>query len=143
MADRLTGGCLCEDIRYTVTAHPKVVSVCHCRNCRKQSGSYRAVNWIVAEGDLVISGELATYKDVGESGKAVLRQFCARCGSPIRTLAEGMPGLAILKAGTLDETVENAPERASYVDNAAAWELLALDCPQFKRGPTPSPQTTK
>ncbi|MGM5024046.1 GFA family protein [Tardiphaga sp. 367_B4_N1_1] len=134
MVDRLSGGCLCGSIRYTVTASPTVVSLCHCRNCRKQSGSTRSINWIVQEQDLAVTGELATYCDTGESGKAVLRQFCPRCGSPIRTLAEVMPGLAILKAGSLDDTAPNVPQRASYTANAAAWELLALDCPQFQRG---------
>ena len=136
MVDRLSGGCLCGDVRYVVTASPTVVSLCHCRNCRKQSGSYRAVNWILPENELSIDGQLATYLDKGDSGRAVLRQFCPRCGSPVRTLAEAMPGLVILKAGTLDETAHDLPQRASYIVNAAAWELSALECPQFQRGAT-------
>ena len=134
--DLLHGGCLCGSVRYTVAMPPTSVSLCHCRNCRKQSGSNRSTNWVVPASALVIEGELSTYHDHGDSGKAVLRQFCGRCGSPIRTLAEVLPGLAVLKAGTLDETPPNEPNYALYTVNAAGWELRGLDCALFEKMPT-------
>lgn len=132
----LNGGCLCGRVRYTVVAPPKSVSLCHCLHCRKQSGSNRSMNWLVPEGDLKIVGELSTYRDTGDSGKPVLRQFCGRCGSPIRTLAEVLPGLAVLKAGTLDEAPAVPPHYALYTVRAAAWETEGLVCPSFERMPT-------
>jgi len=128
---RLSGGCLCGDIRYTVTAKPAGVSICNCRHCRKQSGSHRSLNWLVPEGDLAITGPLATFEDMGDSGKPVLRQFCPRCGSPIRTVAQSIPGFDVLKSGTLDETPPDAPRFAIYGDRAASWEAEALPCPVF------------
>jgi len=133
---KLTGGCLCGSVHYTVVAPPKSVSLCHCLNCRKQSGSNRSMNWLVALDDLVITGELTTYTDTGDSGKPVLRQFCGRCGSPIRTLAEVLPGLAVLKAGTLDEASSIPPNYALYTVRAAAWEMQGLGCPTFEGMPT-------
>ena len=135
----LTGGCLCGKVRYQVTTPPKSISVCHCRNCRKQSGSHRSLNWLVPKEALVIEGELSTFNDTGDSGKPVLRQFCGNCGSPIRTLAELLPGLAVLKAGTLDATPDELPNYALYAINAAPWEFKGLDCPIFER----MPATTK
>ena len=132
----LHGGCLCGSVRYTVATPPKSVSVCHCRHCRKQSGSHRSFNWVIHLDALAINGELATYEDTGDSGEPVLRQFCARCGSPIRTLAALMPGLAVLKAGTLDETPPEVPNYALYAVHAAPWELQGLECPIFEGMPT-------
>jgi len=134
----LNGGCLCGSVRYTVATPPKSVSLCHCRSCRKQSGSNRSLNWLVPDDALVITGELSTYRDVGDSGKPVLRQFCGRCGSPIRTLAEVLPGLAVLKAGTLDETPSVTPNYALYTVRAADWETEGLGCPTFARMPGPT-----
>jgi hypothetical protein len=94
------------------------------------------MNWLVALDDLVITGELTTYTDTGDSGKPVLRQFCGRCGSPIRTLAEVLPGLAVLKAGTLDEASSIPPNYALYTVRAAAWEMQGLGCPTFEGMPT-------
>jgi hypothetical protein len=64
----LTGACLCGSVLYTVVTPPKSVSLSHCRSCRKQSGSNRSMNWLVPVDDLVITGELSTYRDVGDSG---------------------------------------------------------------------------
>jgi hypothetical protein len=133
----LNGGCLCGSVRYTVNAPPKSVSLCHCRNCRKQSGSNRSMNWLLPIDAIVITGDLSTYHDIGDSGKPVLRQFCGRCGSPIRTLAEVLPGLAVLKAGTLDETPSEPPNYALYVIRAADWEREGLGCPMYERMPGP------
>lgn len=135
----LHGGCLCRSVRYTVESPPKSVSLCHCRSCRKQSGSDRAMNWIVPLDTLVIEGELSTFLDQGDSGKPVVRQFCGRCGSPIRTLTELMPGLAVLKAGTLDDTPPDEPHYALYAARAAAWELRGLDCIVHDRARTVVP----
>ncbi len=134
--DRLQGGCLCGRVRYTVNATPRSVSLCHCRNCRKQSGSNRSMNWVVAQEDLQIIGDLSSYEDVGDSGRPVLRQFCGHCGSPIRTLAQLLTGVAVLKAGTLDESPERAPQYALYTRRAAAWELEGLGCTLFEGMPT-------
>lgn len=94
------------------------------------------MNWLVPVDDLVISGELSTYRDTGDSGKPVLRQFCGQCGSPIRTLAEALPGLAVLKAGTLDEASTVPPNYALYTVRAAFWETQGLGCTTFERMPT-------
>ena len=72
-----------------------------------------------------------------EARRPVLRQFCGRCGSPIRTLAEVLPGLAVLKAGTLDETPSAPPNYALYIIRAERWEIEGLGCPTFERMPTP------
>lgn len=129
----LKGGCLCRAVRYEVHGEPDLVALCGCRHCRKQSGSFRALNWIVPLDRLVIEGELASYRDVGDSGQTVERQFCPRCGSPIRTLAKVLPGKAVLKAGTLDETPSHAPSMVTYADNSAAWESLPTTCQEYSR----------
>ena len=35
----MKGGCLCGAVRYTANAETEVVLVCHCRDCRKFTGS--------------------------------------------------------------------------------------------------------
>jgi hypothetical protein len=35
----IVGGCLCGKVRYSATADPAIVAVCHCRNCQKQAGT--------------------------------------------------------------------------------------------------------
>ena len=51
-----------------------------------------------------MTGPIKTFEDTGDSGKPVHRRFCPECGSPIISEVEVMPGLAFIKAGTLDDT---------------------------------------
>ncbi|RVQ01757.1 GFA family protein, partial [Sinorhizobium meliloti] len=34
-----TGGCLCGALKYEVSGEPLRVGLCHCADCRKESGS--------------------------------------------------------------------------------------------------------
>ena len=50
-----------------------------------------------------MQGTLKTFNDRGDSGKTVYQRFCPECGSPILSEADALPGVAIIKAGTLDD----------------------------------------
>ena len=104
MSDMMTGGCLCGQVRYSVSADPAMQVNCHCKNCQRQSGSAFSTIIGVPEGAVSIQGEFRTYDDAGESGEAVLRDFCPNCGSPLFSRVAVAPGLIFIKAGTLDDT---------------------------------------
>lgn len=72
----MRGSCLCGDVTFTVNARPQGPSMCHCGQCRKQSGHVWASAY-VATADLSISGKVTWY---AASGMAK-RGFCPRCGS--------------------------------------------------------------
>lgn len=72
----LTGRCLCGDVSFEVTGSPKGASVCHCGQCRRQSGHVWA-SAHVPKADLRIEGSIAWY----EASPAARRGFCPRCGA--------------------------------------------------------------
>ncbi|MGA0841158.1 MAG: GFA family protein [Pseudomonadales bacterium] len=73
------------------------------------------------------------YTDRGDSGKAVWRHFCGRCGSPITSRVESMPGVVIVKAGTLDDFKDVKPAVEVYTDHAAQF-LPPLANQRFAQG---------
>ncbi|MEQ1890252.1 MAG: GFA family protein [Alphaproteobacteria bacterium] len=129
------GGCLCGQVRYRFSSEPLAVVVCHCRDCQKQSGSAFSVNVIVAEADIEVAGQETVFHVTAESGGAVERRFCARCGSPIRSLLGNMPGIAALKSGTLDIPLTVTPAMQIWRRSAQGWldHLPAL--PGFETNP--------
>jgi hypothetical protein len=128
------GGCNCRAIRYRLTGAPLVVAVCHCTNCRRQSGSAFSVNIVVRAEAMDMTGDLTTYEDGDtESGSPVLRQFCARCGSPIRSLSAASPKIAIVKAGTADDPGGFVPAMHVWTETALPWVEIPAGLPQFPR----------
>jgi len=116
-----TGGCLCGAVRYEITAEPRMTAICHCTHCQRQSGAVFSTNLVLGEGDYRQTGETTVFTDKGDSGQAVWRHFCGKCGSPILSKVEVMPGMVMVKAGTLDDLTGITPGAEVYADHAAAW----------------------
>ena len=99
--DRLTGGCLCGDVRLETSGRPYRVGLCHCLDCRKHHGALFYAAAIFPESAVRISGDTHDYQG---------RHFCPRCGSSVfgRSEDEIEVHLGILDApGQLMPTYEN------------------------------------
>lgn len=117
-----TGGCLCGAVRYEVKGDPAIQLVCHCSHCQKQAGSAFSTIMGVPEAALTVTkGEATSYVDRGESGKAVERQFCGTCGSPLFSKVEVSPGMVWIKVGTLDDTSAFSPAAHIWTKSKQAW----------------------
>jgi hypothetical protein len=125
---------LCGKVRYTIAADPLMCVACHCRNCQKQAGSALSIIVGVREETLSIEGEVKTYHDTGDSGGAVLRQFCDTCGSALFSRVEQAPGLIFVKAGTLNDTSHLAPAFHCYTKSRQPWVPLG-EIPAFETVP--------
>jgi hypothetical protein len=137
---RRTGACLCGAVRYTLDSDPVMMAVCHCTHCQKQSGSVFSANIAVPDTAYQQQGETRIYQDRGDSGQPVYRHFCPSCGSPILSRLAIMPGLTLVKAGTLDDLSGLIPGMEVYVDHAVAWVSPVAGAQRFGRT-RPGPQS--
>jgi len=131
----IVGGCLCGKVRYSATADPAMVAVCHCKNCQRQSGTAFTTIVGVPKEALKVTGTLRTYEDVSETGKGMHRRFCPECGSPIVTDADGYPNLTFVKAGTLDDTSWVDPTVQFWCASAQPWLSLPEKVQPFQKMP--------
>ncbi|GAA4043155.1 GFA family protein [Parerythrobacter jejuensis] len=125
MSEPKTGGCLCGAVRYAISADPAMAVNCHCKNCQRQSGSAFSTIIGIPEAALSIEGEFKTFDDKGESGEAVLRDFCGVCGSPLFSRVAVAPGLIFVKVGTLDDTDDFNPAMHLWTRSKQHWVDLA------------------
>jgi hypothetical protein len=121
---KIEGGCLCGQVRIATEAEPMFQAICHCKNCQKQAGTAFSVVVGVPAPALSVTGETATYEDVGDSGGKVERVFCPRCGSPILSRPASMPMLAVVKAGALDDTSWVEPQLHVWTESAMACTTI-------------------
>ncbi len=75
-----TGACLCGGVRYQVEGPLRPVVVCHCTQCRRQSGHYFAASSVAMEKfRILFDADLRWYR----ASDAAERGFCGRCGSAL------------------------------------------------------------
>ncbi|MGW8204997.1 GFA family protein (plasmid) [Sphingomonas bisphenolicum] len=125
------GRCLCGQVRYSFTGAPLLTAVCHCRHCQRQGASAFSVVVAVPADSFTQQGETKVFADTGDSGQAVARHFCPTCGSPIASIADALPGLVLIKAGTLDDFDRHVPVMEVYCDNRVPWLPTMPDAQQF------------
>ena len=85
-----SGGCNCGQVRYELEGEPLRVGVCHCENCRKDSGSAFSFFGIWPKASATLSGELSCWRS-----RAGGERFCPTCGSSLFSWAEGSDEIEI------------------------------------------------
>jgi hypothetical protein len=142
MSEELTGGCLCEAIRYTISGDPIFVSQCCCKDCQKATGTGHTTIIGIHRSQLNLKGEPATYTNYGDTGGAVTRHFCGTCAGRLYTSGD-LPGEVIMvQAGSLDDPNRISPESVIYMKDATSWDRFDPDLPKFEAMPQrPTHQT--
>lgn len=132
---KIEGGCLCGRVHYSTDAEPASVGLCHCKDCQKETGTAFNVVVAVPTPALSLQGTLKTFSARGGSGQEVHRRFCPECGTAILSEPDAMPGVAIIRAGTLDDTSWVEPAMEIYCDSAQPWVQLGGERQRFAKMP--------
>ncbi|GAB5436020.1 GFA family protein [Falsiruegeria mediterranea] len=72
----IKGSCLCGDICFETEATPQGTSMCHCGQCRKQSGGIWSSAYVL-DTELTITGDVSWY----HASDLAKRGSCPHCGS--------------------------------------------------------------
>jgi hypothetical protein len=134
-ADEVHGGCLCRDVRYRARTAAARTMVCHCHACQKQAGSAFSILFVIARDAIEITGAMAVFEHLGDSGQAVQRHFCGRCGSPIISTLAARPAIVAVKAGTLDDPGWLAPRLHVWCASAQPWVDIPDTAARHARAP--------
>ena len=103
MTDR-TASCRCGQLKATVTGEPVRVSVCHCLDCKKRSGSAFAVQARWPAELVSIDGKSKTWVNIADSGNRIAFHFCPECGSDVHYEISGkFDGLIAIPLGAFDD----------------------------------------
>lgn len=119
------GGCQCGEIRYRITGQPVWLAVCHCNECKRQSGGVFGMSLRMNEADVnLISGEPKRWTRSSDGGGLVICRFCGSCGTRVWHEPAGS-GFLHIKPGTLDDPSQPAPRYESWTKRKAPW--LTID----------------
>ena len=127
-ASRVTGGCLCGGVRYSVRAPLRDVVCCHCSQCRRTSGHYVAATGApTADLELTESSTLTWYR----SSERAERGFCNRCGGNLfwRPVG-GKHDWTSIMAGTVDTPTHLKTVQHIFVADKSDYYTLSDGVPQ-------------
>jgi hypothetical protein len=130
---KLTGGCHCGAIRYSVDGEAIVHALCHCSDCRRHAGA-PMVGWAMFKMNAVkvTKGTPKVYAS-STDGR---RHFCPACGSGLFfTNDKVLPGIIDVQSGTLDEPELLPPRVHVQAAERLGWMKTAHELPAFDRYP--------
>ena len=107
--DKVTGGCLCGEVRIVATGRPYRVGVCHCMDCRKHHGALFLACAIFPADAVTVEGETRDYAG---------RHFCPRCGSSVFGRSDDEVEVSL---GALDAPDQFAPTYELWTIRREAW----------------------
>ncbi len=136
--ERINGGCLCGQVRYTVDAKPIVTRACWCTLCQRLASGNATVNLAFPSCAVTVVGELQDYASIADSGNKMHRRFCPKCGVHLFSEAEERPKIIVIRAGTLDNTEQVVIEGIIWTSEAPSWAYLDPNVVHFEKQP-PAP----
>ncbi|HET9810862.1 MAG TPA: GFA family protein [Sphingomicrobium sp.] len=120
--------CRCGQLRASVTGEPVRVSVCHCLNCKKRSGSAFAVQARWPADRVEIEGRSKPWVIVADSGNPATFHFCAECGSDVYYEINGkFDGQIAIPLGAFDDPYAFSPAFSVWEERKNDWVEIVGD----------------
>ena len=114
--------CRCGQLKATAAGEPVRVSVCHCLDCKKRSGSAFAVQARWRAEQVTIAGESKSWSKLADSGNRITFHFCPECGSDVHYEIEGkFDGLIAIPLGAFDDPFFLAPAFSVWESRKHDW----------------------
>ncbi len=132
---KTTGSCLCGDVTYEISGDPMIAAHCCCTDCQKSSGADHITLAFYSDDQVKMSGALAEFAVIADSGNTLTRCFCPKCGSRICGRNSAHEGRIGIHVGTMDNPQNIKPSVAVFTRGRREWDVLSGDLTTFEASP--------
>lgn len=113
--------CSCGKLAVVVRGEPVRISVCHCLECQRRTGSAFGAQARFRKADVEITGASTAYCRIADSGNAITFHFCPSCGSTVYYQAEDQPELVAVTLGAFADPSFPRPRVSVYESRKHPW----------------------
>jgi hypothetical protein len=113
--------CRCGALTAEANGEPVRVSVCHCRDCQRRSGSAFSAQVRFPAERVVVAGPTTSYQVTGDSGRWGRFHFCPTCGTTVAYEIEAMPDVVAIPLGTFEDPDAFDPRHSVWEDRKLDW----------------------
>jgi hypothetical protein len=128
--------CHCGALRLRCEGDPVKVSLCHCRDCQRRTGSaFSIAAFFPRDAVTVIGGTAKRFTRGSASGHEVAFCFCPDCGTNLWWEPARLPGLIGVASGAFADPAFPMPEQAVWCVDRHPWVALPDAIEGHERNP--------
>jgi hypothetical protein len=127
------GSCLCGAVHFKVTGAFERFYLCHCSQCRKDTGSAHGANLFSLTAQLVWLSGQEQVRTFNLPRTRHTRSFCSVCGSALPHASEKM---LVVPAGSLDTQLAITADGNIFMASRATWDHDLAQAPGFEAFPS-------
>ena len=116
-----TASCSCGQLRVTVGGEPVRISMCHCLECQKRTGSAFGAQARFLRADAKFEGKAKLWTRVGDEGSELTFSFCPICGSTVYYEINDQPEMIAVALGNLADPMFPPPQFSVYESRRHPW----------------------
>lgn len=113
--------CSCGKIRARCKGEPVRISVCHCLECQKRTGSAFGAQARFPRENVEVSGEPSTFTRKGDEGSVATFRFCGHCGTTVWYATDDQPDIIAVTLGAFADPSFPPPRFSVYEERKHAF----------------------
>lgn len=123
MTSRLAS-CACGQLQIRCPRQPDIVSLCHCLDCQRRTGSPFGVAAFFDVATTEIIGSSRTFQRDSDSGFPIAFHFCGTCGSTVFWYPSRRPAAIAVAVGCFADPSFPTPTRSVYDKRQHGWVAM-------------------
>jgi hypothetical protein len=117
-----SAACHCGQLRVTAVGDPVRISICHCLDCQRRTGSPFGFSAHYPRPQVSrIEGRSNAFTRKADSGNTVTFHFCPDCGSNVYWEPSGHPERITIAVGNFAAPDHAAPRHSVYESRMHHW----------------------
>lgn len=113
--------CACGQLQVACAGEPQKVSLCHCLECQRRTGSTFGVAAFYARTQASVQGRTSTYERSSDSGFGIAFHFCPHCGSTVFWEPRRKPDAIAVAVGAFGDPSFPAPTQSVWTERRHPW----------------------
>ena len=119
--------CGCGALRAVCEGEPVRISVCHCLDCQRRSGSAFSAQARFPTDKVAITGKRHSYRRGADSGRGATFEFCPTCGATVAYRIDRQPELTAIPLGAFADPSFPPPSFSVYEERQHPWVRVLGD----------------
>ena len=116
--------CSCGQLRLKCGGEPDSVSLCHCQDCQRRTGSAFGIAAFFQAEMVEVDGESRRFARSRNDEVDFEFHFCPNCGGTVYWMTTGKPGLVAVAGGAFADPAFPPPQQAVYEQHRHPWLML-------------------